>query len=123
MRHDSWGVSQYEPGGGVKNLTARIAPDMLGSKMGMKRVPVRALKVPTISNSTVFRGEAIREDARLPEPSFWLEMPDFRADFFLLFFCRIIGDHVGTSLTGKKVVRFCTGVWFLLRPPKAQKTS
>ena len=40
----SWGV-------GVKNLTARIVPDMLGSKMGTKMVPVRALEAP----STIFR--------------------------------------------------------------------
>ena len=80
----SWGV-------GVKNLTARIAPDMLGSKMGMKRVPVRALKVPTIANSTVFRCEAIRDDWRPPEPLFWVEMAGFRVDFsscFLVDFLR-----------------------------------
>ena len=71
----SWGV-------GVKHLTARIAPGMLGSKMGMKWVPMRALKVPTISNSKVFRGEAIRDDGRLPEPLFWVEIADFRVDFF-----------------------------------------
>ena len=71
----SWGV-------GVKNLTARVVPDMLGGKMGMKRVPWRALKVSTISNSTVFRGEAIREDGRSPEPLFWVEMGDFQVDFF-----------------------------------------
>ena len=70
----SWGV-------GVKNLTARDVPDMLGGKMGMKRVAVRALKVSTISISTVFRGEAIREDGRSPEPLFWVEMNDFRVDF------------------------------------------
>ena len=70
----SWGV-------GVKNLTARVVPDMLGGKMGMKRVPVRALKVSTISISTVFRGEAIREDGRSPGPLFWVEMSDFRVDF------------------------------------------
>ena len=50
----------------VFNLTAKLAPGMLGSKMGMKRVAVRALKVLTISNSTVFQDEAIREDGRSP---------------------------------------------------------
>ena len=70
----SWGV-------GVKNRTSRVVPDMLGGKMGTKRVPVRALKVPTISKSTVFRGEAIREDGRSPGPLFWVEMSDFRVDF------------------------------------------
>ena len=71
----SWGV-------GVKNLTARVVPEMLGSKMGMKWVPVRALKVSTISISTVFRGEAIREDGRSPEPLFGVERVDFRVYFF-----------------------------------------
>ena len=58
-------------GGGGKNLTARIAPDMLGSKMGTKMVPVRALNTPTISKCTVLRGEAIRDDGRSPKPLFW----------------------------------------------------
>ena len=74
----SWGV-------GVKNLTARVVPEMLGSKMGMKWVPVRALKVSTISISTVFRGEAIREDGRSPGPLFGVEMSDFRVDFSGIF--------------------------------------
>ena len=39
-------------GSGAKNLTARKSPDMLGSKMGTKMVPVRALKAPsTISRA------------------------------------------------------------------------
>ena len=55
----SWGV-------GIKNLTARIVPDMLGGKMGRKVVPVRALRVSTISKCTVFRCEAVRDDGRAP---------------------------------------------------------
>ena len=43
----SWGV-------GVKNLTARIAPDMLGSKMGTKMVPVRVLN----AQSTILRAKS-----------------------------------------------------------------
>ena len=80
----SWGV-------GVKNLTARIVRDMLGGRMDMKRVPVRALKVSTISNSTVFQGEAFREDGRSPGPLFWVEMSDFRVDFL----CRFLVDFWG----------------------------
>ena len=38
----AWGV-------GGKNLTARIVPDMLGRKMGTKRVPMGALSAPTVS--------------------------------------------------------------------------
>ena len=57
----SWGV-------GVKNLTARNSPDMLGDKIGMKQVPVRALKLPTISICIVFQGEAIRDDRKSPNP-------------------------------------------------------
>ena len=57
----SWGV-------GVKNLTARIAPDMLGSNMGTKMVPVRALKAPSTILRAKFRGDAIRDDGRLPNP-------------------------------------------------------
>ena len=80
----SWGV-------GVKNLAARVVPEMLGGKMGMKRVPRRALKVSTISNSTVFRGEAIREDGRSPEPLLGVEMADFQVDVFSADFWWIFG--------------------------------
>ena len=69
-------------GPGAKNLTARKSPDMLGGKMGTKRVPVRALKVSTISNSTVFRVEAIRDDGRSPNPLFGVETAGFRVDVF-----------------------------------------
>ena len=62
----SWGV-------GVKNLTARVAPDMLGGKMGTKWVTVRALKLPTISICIVFPGEAIGDDGKSPKPLFWVE--------------------------------------------------
>ena len=53
-------------GSGAKNLTARKSPDMLGGKMGPKRVPVRALKVPYSSKCIVFQGEAIRDDGKSP---------------------------------------------------------
>ena len=69
-------------GGWVKNLTARNSPDMLGEKIGTKRVPVRALNIPTISKCTVFRGEAIRDDGRSPNPVFWVETAGFRVDVF-----------------------------------------
>ena len=92
MRQDSWLVCQSVLGVGVKNLTARVVPDMLGSKIGMKRVAVRALKVSTISNSTVFQGEAIREDGRSPGPLFWVEMSDFRVDFLGRFLVDFWGD-------------------------------
>ena len=71
----SWGV-------GVKNLTARNSPDMLGEKICTKRVPVRALNIPTISKCTVFRGEAIRDDGKSPNPVFWVETAGFRVDVF-----------------------------------------
>ena len=35
-------------GVGVKNLTARNSPDMLGENIGMKRALVQALKLPAI---------------------------------------------------------------------------
>ena len=60
-------------GGGVKNLTARNSPDMLGEKIGMKRVPVRALKLPTTSKCIVFQGEAIRDDGKSPKSLFGVE--------------------------------------------------
>ena len=50
MRHDSWGFSFVGLGEWVKNLTARNLEDMLGDKIGMKRVPVGALNILTSSN-------------------------------------------------------------------------
>ena len=69
-------------GGGGKNLTARIAPDMLGSKMGTKMVPVRALNTPTISKCTVLLGETVRDDGRSPNPLLFVETAGFRVDIF-----------------------------------------
>ena len=69
-------------GGGGKNLTARIAPDMLGSKMGTKMVPVRALKAPSTISRAKFRGDAIRDDGRSPNHLFWVETEGFRVDIF-----------------------------------------
>ena len=74
----SWGV-------GVKNLTARIAPDMLGSKMGTKMVHMTALNAPTISKCTALRGEAVRDDGRSPNPLFGLETAGFRVDISVDF--------------------------------------
>ena len=54
--------------------------------MGMKRVPVRALKVPYSSKCTVFQGEAIRDDGKSPNPLFFVETADFRVDIFDRFF-------------------------------------
>ena len=71
----SWGV-------GVKNLTARNSPDMLGDKIGMKQVPVRALNAPYSSKCIVFQGEAIRDDGKSPNPLFWVETDSFRVDVF-----------------------------------------
>ena len=75
----SWGV-------GVKKLTARNSPDMLGDKIGMKQVPVRALNAPYSSIVIVFQGEAIRDDGKSPNPLFRVETADFRADVFGNFF-------------------------------------
>ena len=55
---------------------------MLGKEIGMKRVPVRALKLPTISKYIVFQGEAIRDDGKSPNPLFCVKTADFRADIF-----------------------------------------
>ena len=77
-------------GSGAENLTARKSPDMLGGKMGTKRAPVTALKVPYSSKCTVFRREAVRDDGKSPNPLFWVETADFRADIlgrFLVDFC------------------------------------
>ena len=68
----AWGV-------GVKNLTARNSPDMLGDKIGMKQIP--ALNAPCSSKCIVFQGEAIRDDGKSPNPLFWVETADFRVDF------------------------------------------
>ena len=40
-------------------------------KKCMKWVPVRALKLPTISICIVFQGEAIGDDGKPPKPLFW----------------------------------------------------
>ena len=84
--------------GGVKNLTARIAPDMLGSKMGTETVPVRVLSTPTISKCTALRGEAVRDDGRSPNLLFCVETAGFRVDIF----GRFLVDFVGVPLTKEK---------------------
>ena len=73
-------------GSGAKNLNARKSPDMLGSKMGTKMVPVRALKAPSTILRAKFRGDAIRNDGRSPNPLFGVETAGFRANFFCIFF-------------------------------------
>ena len=78
-------------GVGGKNLTARIVPDMLGGKMGTKRVPVGALNAPTILKCTVLRSEANRDDGRSPNPLFWFETEGFRADIFGRFLVDFLG--------------------------------
>ena len=85
-----WSAKVSE-GSGAKNLTARKSPDMLGGKMGTKRVPVRALKVPYSSKCTVFQGEAIRDDGKSPNPLFWVETADFRVDIFGRFLVDFLG--------------------------------
>ena len=79
-------VCQRVLGVGVKNLTARNSPDMLGDKIGMKQVPVQALNAPYSSKCIVFQGEAIRDDGKSPNPLFWIETADFRVDIFGQFF-------------------------------------
>ena len=69
-------------GGGGKNLTARIVPDMVKGKTGMKVVPVGALNAPTISKCTALRDEANRDDGRSPNPLFGVETEGFRVDIF-----------------------------------------
>ena len=69
-------------GVGGKNLTARILPDMLGDKIGMKWPPVRALKLATISICIVFQGEPIGDDGKSPKPLFWVETASFRVEVF-----------------------------------------
>ena len=78
-------------GSGVKKFTARIMPDMLGAKICTKRVPVRAQKVPHSLKCTVFRGEAIRDDGRSPNPLFWAKTADFRVDIFGRFLVDFLG--------------------------------
>ena len=117
MRHESRLVCQSDLGSGAKNLTARKSPDMLGGKMGTKRVPVRALKVPYSSKCTVFRGEAIRDDGKSPNPLFWVETADFRADIFgrfsvifsFFFFVAVWGHVLGWTEMGRNL-------FFLNRP-------
>ena len=79
------------PRGWGKNLTARNLPDVLGDKIGMKWVPVRALKLPTISICIVFQGEAIGDDGKSPRSLFWVETADFRIDIF----GRLLVDFLG----------------------------
>ena len=69
-------------GAGVKNLTARNSPDMLGEKNCMKQVPVRALKLQTTSKCAVFQGEAICDDGRSPKPFLGAKTASFRVDVF-----------------------------------------
>ena len=69
-------------GSGAENLTARKSPDMLGGKMGTKRVPVRALKLPYPSLCIVFQGEAIGDDGKSPKPLFGVETMNFGAEVF-----------------------------------------
>ena len=64
-----WGL-ENEPKRAEK-CSYLIAPDMLGAKIGMKWVPVRALKLPTISIGIVFQGEAIGDGGKSPKPYFW----------------------------------------------------
>ena len=80
--------------GGGKNLTARIAPDMLGSKMDTKIVPVRALKAPSTILRAKFRGDAIRDDGRSPNHLLWVETAGVRADFFVMLFVEFWGAPV-----------------------------
>ena len=68
-------------GSGAKNLTARRSPDMLGSKMGTKMAPVRALNAQSTLSRAEFRGDAIRDDGRSPNSLVGVETASFRADF------------------------------------------
>ena len=82
MTQDPTGFSFDGLGVGRKTLTARNAPDMLGSKMGTKMVPARALNTPTSLKCAAFRGEALRDDGRSPNPLFRVETAGFRVDIF-----------------------------------------
>ena len=64
---------------------------MLGSKMGTKMVPVRALKAPSTISRAKFRGDAIRDDGRSPNPLFGCEMAGFRVDVFGKFLVDFLG--------------------------------
>ena len=79
------------PRGWGKNLTARSLPGMLGDEIGMKRVPVRALKLPTISTCIVFQGEAIGDDGKSPKPLFRVETASFWVDIFGRFWVDFLG--------------------------------
>ena len=83
------GLPTCPRGGG--NLTARNLPDVLGGKMGTKRVPVRALKLPYPSKCTVFQGEAIRDNGRSPKALFWVETASSRGDIFGRFLVDFFG--------------------------------
>ena len=91
MRHDSWLVCQSVRLVWGEKLTARKSPDMLGGKMGMKPVPVRALMLPYPSKRTVFQGEAIRDNGRSPKALFWAETGCFRVDIFGRFLVDFLG--------------------------------
>ena len=69
-------------GGGVQNLTARNSSDNLGTKIDMKRVPVRALKLRPHQNAQFFQGEAIQDHGRSPNIIFWVETAGFQVDVF-----------------------------------------
>ena len=77
--------------GGGKNLTARIAPDILGSNMGTKMVPVGALNASTISKCTALRDEAVRDDGRSPNPLFGVETEGFHVNSFGRFLIDFLG--------------------------------
>ena len=105
MTQDSSGFSFHGLGGGGKNLTARIVPDMLEGKTGTKVVPVRALNPPTISKCTALQGEANRDDGRSPNPFFWIETAGVQVDIFGRFLFLISVDFwynfFGVPLTPK----------------------
>ena len=59
--------------GGVDCLCSNILPPDIRrtcwvTKIGMKRNPMRALKLLYSSKCIVFQGEAIRDDGRSPKP-------------------------------------------------------
>ena len=78
-------------GSGAKNLTARKSPDMLGGKIGTKRAPVRALKLPYPSKCTAFQGEAIGDDGKSPKPLFGVETANFQVELFDGLFVDFLG--------------------------------
>ena len=89
MTH-GWSANMSE-GVGVKNLTPRNSPDMSCEKIGMKRPPVRALKLPRISNCIVFQGEAIGDDGKSPKPLFGVETASFRVEVLGCFLVDFLG--------------------------------